>query len=381
MQHICNCGNRYKIISTLNVHIRRHTDKHICIICKDFTTSEYSLLKRHYNTLHPNTPYQNSNLMQQERSAQHFIRKTTSTSFKRRRQHEFYSTQYEPSNTTNADDEPSKTTDTSTTTTQYEPSNTTKADNEPSKTIDTSTTSTQYEPSNTTDATTTSILNNIDAPTKYTATNSTKRQYPFNTVSKNNTLTIHDYNTLISNGKLNDNIIDAYYTLITCKYSFIHAFNCFFLHSLNSNRSSYLTNRNKIDLLKHKILICPIHISEPKHWTVIIINFHLNYIHHLDSYPQPIITDDGYIHQIRNFLDKYTTINNIKKYNWAEWVFKIPRDIPMQSLTDNNCGIFICLYVKHLCTNQYVNTMIIPHNIDAIRDMMINELKTNILTE
>ena len=367
-QHICRCGKSYKTLSTLNVHIRRYTDKHTCTICRDYTTSAYSILKKHYNISHPNTLYQDINLMQKELSLEHFIYKTTSTSFKRRRPYEFKSTQYEPSTSFS-----NNTTDAPNIKTPINANTTTPANIADAPNIKT--------PINTNTTTTTNIT---DAPTSQdTATSSTlKRPYPPNTVSNNNNiLTINDYNTLNPNGKLNDNIIDAYYTLITRNSSFAYAFNCFFLESLEKKRLSYLRKNNKIDLVKYNMLIYPIHIKNPAHWTVIIINFNLKYIHHLDPYPNQIITNHTYIDKIHTFLDTYTTLHNLKKYNWVEWEFTIPRNIPLQSSVSNDCGVFICIYVKYLCNHQPLNTITIPHNLDTIRDTIRHELQTNTLTE
>ena len=141
--------------------------------------------------------------------------------------------------------------------------------------------------------------------------------------------------------------------------------------------SSYLTRKNKIDILKYQILICPVHLDIINHWTVIVVNFNLKYIHHLDSYPKQIIKDHSHIIKLCTFLDNYTTLNNNTQYNWAEWDFDIPRNIPMQALNSYDCGIFICLYVKHLCNRDILNRLTISHDIETLR--IKKELQTKTL--
>ena len=143
----------------------------------------------------------------------------------------------------------------------------------------------------------------------------------------------------------------------------------FFMTSLLTRSSSNLARKNKIDILKYNILICPVHLTNINHWTVIVVNFNLKYIHHLDSYPKQIIKDHSYIIKLRTFLDDYITLNYNIQYNWAEWKFDIPQDIPMQALKSYDCGIFICLYVKHLCVyRDILNRLTISHDINILRN-------------
>ena len=156
------------------------------------------------------------------------------------------------------------------------------------------------------------------------------------------------------------------------------------MSTLLKRSPSYLNilRKNKIDILNYNILICPVHIklTNINHWTVIIVNFKLKYIHHLDSYPKQFIKDKSYIYKLKAFLDEYITLNYKIKFNWTGWNLNIPQDIPMQALNSLDCGIFICLYVKHLCVyRDSLNRLTIQHNINIFRDRIKQELETKSL--
>ncbi|XP_066582208.1 uncharacterized protein [Prorops nasuta] len=102
--------------------------------------------------------------------------------------------------------------------------------------------------------------------------------------------------------------------------------------------------------------IAPVFDDNKKHWTLLIINFKDKLIIFLDSlHSSP---PKNLINNMCSLMDELYKNQKFDVLNWSEWLYHIPKDIPMQCRKNgsisSNCGVHLCWYIYSICSGNYI---------------------------
>lgn len=195
-------------------------------------------------------------------------------------------------------------------------------------------------------------------------------------------LTRKDIYTLTGLNWLNDEVINAYFSLIVARgkgsnKKKVYAFNTFFYPKLrDSGYSSVKRWTRKVDIFSFDYLLVPIHLGN--HWCLAFIDFTRRQISYYDSLGgSPNNCCD-------NLLDYLRYESNDKKKqdfddeNWRLINSYSQQGIPQQR-NGSDCGVFACTYAEYL--SRPAKLKFSQEHMSYFRKKMIYELLTKKLLD
>jgi sentrin-specific protease 1 len=178
-------------------------------------------------------------------------------------------------------------------------------------------------------------------------------------------LTRADLQCLRPAKKLNDQVINFYFDLLTARNQrMAHAiapvetritscfYHTFFTPMFNQGyeyKSVKKWSASKgIEIVKYDKIFVPVHVNN-NHWCLLVVNFKRRRIEYYDSYRSSTSTDGG--HRIMHYMKKYIQDENMtynqKKVDFSNWTMYIPPRLPQQD-NETDCGVFMCMFANYL---------------------------------
>lgn len=183
-----------------------------------------------------------------------------------------------------------------------------------------------------------------------------------------------DVRTLIGLNWLNDEIINAYMTLLVHRgqkpgFRRVHTFNTFFYPKLReSGYNSVRRWTRKVDIFDFDFITVPVHLGN--HWTLVFIDFKQRTISFYDSL-------GGYQDQHCDILLDYlrNEMSDKKKQEFSDSGWQLLNrscdGIPQQD-NCSDCGVFTCIYAEHLTRESELDFS--QEDMPYYRDRMIYEI-------
>lgn len=157
-----------------------------------------------------------------------------------------------------------------------------------------------------------------------------------------------DINTLLGLNWLNDEIINAYMTLLVlrgkqyCRKR-VYAFNTFFYPKLRSSGYSAIKRwTRKVDIFSHDFLLVPVHLGN--HWCLAFIDFATKTISYFDSMGGH---SGGCCNTLLEYLKQESLDKRKQSFGNEGWKLIERTDIPKQH-NCSDCGVFACTYAEYL---------------------------------
>lgn len=157
--------------------------------------------------------------------------------------------------------------------------------------------------------------------------------------------------------------MNFYFSLITGDMSSVFAFNTFFYLKLLSS-TDYSGVRRWVDrkeLLNKDLILVPIHMGA--HWCLATVDFRFHQFCYYDS----LLGDNGKCLQL---LKDYMG-HKFSSTTFSNWPFVFCKDIPQQ-LNGSDCGIFMCMYARHL--SERTPFLFTQSDINVIRKLIVIEV-------
>lgn len=159
-----------------------------------------------------------------------------------------------------------------------------------------------------------------------------------------------DIRTLIGLNWLNDEIINAYMTLLVYRGAKagnhkVHAFNTFFYPKLReAGYNSVRRWTRKVDIFNFEYIVVPVHLGN--HWTLVFIDFKKRTISYYDSLAG---YSDGYCDILLDYLRSEMSDKKKQEFSDSGWQLlnRSNDGIPLQN-NCSDCGVFACIYAEHL---------------------------------
>lgn len=190
-------------------------------------------------------------------------------------------------------------------------------------------------------------------------------------------ITRRDIRTLTGLNWLNDEIINAYLSLIVMrgkepKRRKVYAFNTFFYPKVReSGYNSVKRWTRKVDIFSHDFILVPVHLGN--HWCMAVINFMDRTISYYDSLGGGT---NGCCDTLLEYL-RYES-NDKKKQDFDDENWKLINcynelGIPQQQ-NGSDCGVFACIYAEYLTREAKLKFG--QQHMSYFRQKMIYELLT-----
>lgn len=159
-----------------------------------------------------------------------------------------------------------------------------------------------------------------------------------------------DFQTLQGLNWLNDEIINAYMSLIVMRgrksgYKKVYAFNTFFYPKLkDSGYNSIRRWTRKVDIFTYDLILVPVHLGN--HWCLAFINFIDKTISYYDSLGGHV---GGCCDRLLQYLKEESYDKKKQDFDGEVWklIDAYHRRIPQQK-NCSDCGVFACTYAEHL---------------------------------
>jgi len=90
------------------------------------------------------------------------------------------------------------------------------------------------------------------------------------------------------------------------------------------------------------------------HWTLYVVVFSHKVILCIDSLHG--LTSSDVLPKLCRFIEKLHMRMDMPIFNWAEWVFHRPVDVPSQRTVagvGSNCGVHVCIWAFIICHGKY----------------------------
>lgn len=185
-----------------------------------------------------------------------------------------------------------------------------------------------------------------------------------------------DINTLSGLNWLNDEVINAYMSLIVKRgshggYKKVYAFNTFFYPKLReSGYNSVRRWTRKVDIFSYDFLLVPVH--KGNHWCLAFINFNNKTISYYDSLGG---FTDGCCDRLLQYLKEESTDKKKQDFDGESWrlIDSYRAGIPRQ-YNSADCGVFACTYGEYLTRQAKLDFK--QDDMPYFRNKMIYELIT-----
>jgi Ulp1 family protease len=188
-----------------------------------------------------------------------------------------------------------------------------------------------------------------------------------------------DYETLIGNTEVNDNIIDKYFNLLSNFFQKsnpnekqILTFSCFFYIRLSNKQFLNLYSKD-INLFDYSRILIPIIVDlgkNVKHWMLIVVDFDESSIKLYNSSSLPN-KEQEVLKLIRKWLDFEVSKYNKTQINWRI----IQNNSPTQLPGCKGCGIFCMQFAKCVVLDQCLTKIEkLPINVSETRLEILNEI-------
>lgn len=173
------------------------------------------------------------------------------------------------------------------------------------------------------------------------------------------TLNRTTFETLAPTQLIDDNIINAFFTMVSsqqiCNERKIIPFETFLVSMILNNgkvSGGFAKWIMKAQVWNSDVWLLPVHHESPKHWTLFVVYLKHQTIIYFDSLnnpPRPV-----WIYRLCAFMDRYNSGH--PAILWENWSVYIPDDIPHQRSSDpnsrNNCGAHICSWAWNVCAER-----------------------------
>jgi len=156
-----------------------------------------------------------------------------------------------------------------------------------------------------------------------------------------------DVNTLIAGGWLNDEIINAYTSLICKTYPDVFIHNTFFYSRLASGGYRYDNVKRwtkRVRLNEYRKIVIPINFNN-SHWACVVVDMKQGKITGLDSLMSKARLKETTLTIKRYLADEFNDKNFPNKVFAVEDTFSCP-----QQLDGSSCGVFVCAFCYHVAT-------------------------------
>jgi len=152
--------------------------------------------------------------------------------------------------------------------------------------------------------------------------------------------------TLLSDRYLDDNIINGFFVILRENpQDEPLIFDVHFLSSLletDDGRVGFLRWARQMKAWTYDIWLVP--LCRNAHWTLYVVVFWHKVILYIDS--SHGLTSSDFLPKLCGFIEKLHMRMNMPVFNWAEWVFHRPVDVPSQRTVagvGSNCGVHVCV--------------------------------------
>ena len=179
----------------------------------------------------------------------------------------------------------------------------------------------------------------------------------------------HDMSKLMNNQRLNDNLVDFYFKIISNSVNRVkcYSFSCLFFVKYLS-KCELPISWIKESLNNYDLILIPIIFNQ--HWTLLSIDILSNEVTHLNSLNLQGKVNDDLIKVIFQFAKKITDLIDS---NHKSWKFIDYLNLPQQT-NDIDCGIFACTFAKYIACNGSFNFNFKQSDIHKLRSKMFNEI-------
>ncbi|XP_043288817.1 sentrin-specific protease 1-like [Venturia canescens] len=190
-------------------------------------------------------------------------------------------------------------------------------------------------------------------------------------------ISIQSLSTLQGDNWVNDEVINAYMTLISSQSQTytktkekIHCMSSFFYHRLQTGGYPAVRRwTRKIDLFSFDKILVPLHFGD--HWCLASIDLLKKRINFFDSLDG---MDRNSLKVLLNYLIHEAKDKNNPSFNPSEWQLVSRKEIPRQR-NGFDCGVFVCLFAKYEATNRKMN--FIQEDIRKERIRIAEEITAN----
>lgn len=183
-----------------------------------------------------------------------------------------------------------------------------------------------------------------------------------------------DVQTLLGLNWLNDEIMNAYMTLLVlrgkeyCRKK-VYAFNTFFYPKLRSSGYSAIKRwTRKVDIFSHDFVLVPVHLGN--HWCLAFIDFTKKTISYFDSMGGHSM---GCCNTLLEYLKQESLDKRKQDFGNEDWRLIEKTDIPKQQ-NCSDCGVFACTYAEYLTRPAKFNFT--QEDMPYFRKKMIYEIIT-----
>jgi Ulp1 family protease len=188
-----------------------------------------------------------------------------------------------------------------------------------------------------------------------------------------------DYDTLIGNTEVNDNIIDKYFNLLSNFFKKsnpnekqILAFSCFFYIRLSKKQFINLYSKD-INPFDYSRILIPIIVelgNNVKHWMLIVVDLDECSIKLFNSCSLPN-KEQEVLKLIRKWIDFEISKYNKKPITWKTFQNNSIKQLP----GCNGCGIFCMQFAKCIVLDQCLTKIEkLPLNVSEFRLEILNEI-------
>lgn len=190
-----------------------------------------------------------------------------------------------------------------------------------------------------------------------------------------------DIRTLVGLNWLNDEIINAYMTLLAYRgkrpeYKTVHSFNTFFYPKLReSGYSSVRRWTRKVDVFGFDYILVPVHLGN--HWTLVFIDLKQRTISYYDSLGG---YNDGHCDILLDYLRSEMSDKKKQVFSDSGWqLLNLSYEgIPKQK-NGSDCGVFACIYAEYLTREAEFDFS--QDDMPYFRDRMIYEITNQRILE
>jgi len=162
--------------------------------------------------------------------------------------------------------------------------------------------------------------------------------------------------TLLPDRYLDDNIINAFFAILKeTPQDEPLIFDAHFLSSLlqtDDGRVGFLRWARQMKAWTYDIWLVP--LCRNAHWTLYVVVFPHKIILCIDSLHGS--SSSNVLNKLCGFIEKLHMRMDTPVFNWAEWVFHRPVDVPSQRTVagvGSNCGIHVCVWAYIICHGEY----------------------------
>ena len=179
----------------------------------------------------------------------------------------------------------------------------------------------------------------------------------------------NDMSLLTNNQRINDNLIDFYFNIISSSVNRVKCLSIsslFFVHYVR--KGVIPVSWIKKSLNDYDLILIPIIFKQ--HWTLLSFDIPSNEVTHLNSLNLSGKANDDLVKIIFQFAQKLTALIDSTRRSWK---YRDYLNLPQQT-NDIDCGIFACTFAKYIAHNGSFNFNFMQNDIDKIRSKMFNEI-------